>query len=63
MYGSDWPVCDLAGGLTAVWDTLDAVLAGLDAGDRDAMLAGTARRVYGLPDAPPATLDTLPEAT
>jgi L-fuconolactonase len=49
MYGSDWPICDLAGGLTAVWERLDAVLAGLGAAGRDAILGGTARRIYRLP--------------
>jgi L-fuconolactonase len=57
MYGSDWPICDLAGGLPAIWETLDVVLPGLDANDREAILGDTARRVYRLPT---NTLDTTP---
>jgi L-fuconolactonase len=65
MYGSDWPVCELAGGLAAGWGTLDAVLAGLDAADRDALLAGTARRIYRLPipTLDTTTLDTTTDTT
>jgi L-fuconolactonase len=48
MFGSDWPVIVTAGGPDrALSPMLDAV-AGLSAAERDAILGGTARRVYGI---------------
>lgn len=47
MWGSDWPVCRMAGGFDAWWDATGALLAGLSAGEQDAILGGTAARVYG----------------
>ncbi len=46
MYGGDWPISELAGGYARTWDALTQVLAPLSAGERDAVLEGTARRVY-----------------
>jgi L-fuconolactonase len=48
LWGSDWPVVELAGGYDR-WraSSLD-LLAALDAEDREAVLGGTAARVYGL---------------
>jgi len=49
MWGSDWPVVDLAGGYAAWWEATGRLLpAGLSAEDRAAILGGTATRFYGL---------------
>jgi L-fuconolactonase len=48
MWGSDWPVVDLAGGY-ARWRTASvALLEGLGAAARERVLGGTAMEVYGL---------------
>jgi L-fuconolactonase len=52
MFGSDWPVCLLAGSYAQVVGALDQVLGELDGRTREQIMAGTARRVYGLPDPP-----------
>lgn len=49
MYGGDWPVSLIAGGYARVWAGIDELLGGLDAVDRDLILAGTARSFYSLP--------------
>lgn len=48
MFGSDWPVCRLAATYTEVVETALALLDGLADAERDAILATTAERVYGL---------------
>ncbi len=48
LYGSDWPVCELAGGYPAMWKVTAELLAPLAVADRGAVLGGTARRVYRL---------------
>ena len=48
MYGSDWPVCNLAASYRAVLDLAESALAGLSTSERDEVFAGTARRVYGI---------------
>jgi L-fuconolactonase len=48
MWGSDWPVVELAGGYRRWRATTLALLASLGADDRDAILGGTARRFYAL---------------
>lgn len=48
MFGSDWPVCRLAASYTEVVETALLLLDGLTDGERDAVLATTAERVYGL---------------
>jgi L-fuconolactonase len=45
MFGSDWPVCTLAASYAEVLELARSVLS---AAERDAVLAGTARRVYRL---------------
>ena len=50
MYGGDWPVSLIAGGYARVWSGIDELLGGLDAADRDLILAGTARSFYSLPE-------------
>jgi L-fuconolactonase len=49
MFGSDWPVSELAGGYARTWAELSRVLGELPAADREEILAGTARRYYRLP--------------
>ncbi|MFE9204107.1 amidohydrolase family protein [Micromonospora sp. NPDC007230] len=49
MFGSDWPVCELAGCYRDVLALTDELLAGCTAIERAAVLGGTARRVYALP--------------
>ncbi|HEU5474894.1 MAG TPA: amidohydrolase family protein [Actinophytocola sp.] len=46
MFGSDWPVCELAGGYRAVRALTAELLAGASAAERAAVLGGTATRVY-----------------
>jgi L-fuconolactonase len=48
LFGSDWPVSELAGGYQKVWKELSAVFDTLSGDERDAILGGTARRCYGL---------------
>ena len=47
MYGSDWPVCLLAASYPRQKSAVDEFLAGLcDAGERTAIMGGTAQRFY-----------------
>ncbi len=46
MFGSDWPVCLLAGDYASVWRETNIALAGLNEPERRAILGGTAQRVY-----------------
>ncbi len=48
MFGSDWPVCILAGDYNQVWTETNKAISGFSASEREAMLGGTATRVYGL---------------
>lgn len=48
MYGSDWPVCLLAGTYGQVFSAADALTAHLTAAERAFVFGGTAERVYGL---------------
>jgi L-fuconolactonase len=48
MWGSDWPVVNLAGGYSRWRAATDRLLAELSPGERAAVQAGTARRFYGL---------------
>lgn len=48
MFGSDWPVAELGGGYQPVAGTLLELIGELPAGERDAILAGTASDFYGL---------------
>ncbi|HEY8982274.1 MAG TPA: amidohydrolase family protein [Streptomyces sp.] len=49
MFGSDWPVANLAGGWNRWADTVDQLLTGWSDGDVHAFLAGTASTFYRLP--------------
>jgi L-fuconolactonase len=51
MWGSDWPVVELAGGYGRWRTATDDLLRGLDAAARDAILGATAWSFYGLGDA------------
>ncbi|PWV95841.1 L-fuconolactonase [Paenibacillus cellulosilyticus] len=48
MFGSDWPVANLAGGYERVWEATNEVLAGLSERERAAVLGGTAKAFYKL---------------
>ena len=48
MFGSDWPVCELAGTYREVYDATFDALGPLSPGDRAAIFGGTAARFYGL---------------
>ena len=54
MWGSDWPVVDLAGGYSRWYESAHAVFAGLHAGERRALFGATAAEFYGLSWTPPA---------
>ncbi len=47
-FGSDWPVCTLAGSYAEVAAAAEELTAALTPDERDAVFGGTARRVYGL---------------
>lgn len=49
MLGSDWPVCTVAGEYATSISLYDKEIAALSPSERDAVLAGTAARVYRLP--------------
>jgi L-fuconolactonase len=46
MYGSDWPVCELAGGYERVHAALRDALGTLSNDDSFEIFEGTARRFY-----------------
>lgn len=46
MWGSDWPVCLLAGSYARVFEALRECLAGLDEADLEQVMGGNARRFY-----------------
>lgn len=48
MFGSDWPVCLMAGDYDRVWEETLRALDGAPKAARDAVLGGTAAAVYGL---------------
>lgn len=48
MFGSDWPVCLMAGDYKRVWEVANQNLAGLAPNERFEVLGGTATRVYSL---------------
>jgi L-fucono-1,5-lactonase len=56
LFGSDWPVCLLAGSYAEVVEAAEEALdqAGLDAAEREAVFGANARRVYRLPPGPHA---------
>ena len=48
MWGSDWPVVNLAGSYQRWFAATKALLAGLTPQERNAIMGGTARKFYGL---------------
>ena len=48
MFGSDWPVCELAGSYQRVYEALGEALGPISAADRAAIFGGTAAKFYGL---------------
>ena len=48
LWGSDWPVLELAAPYRDWWDDTQTVLEGLSSYERAAVLGGNARRVYGV---------------
>jgi L-fuconolactonase len=48
MFGSDWPVCILAGDYARVWQETNRALEGRSPAEIEAILGGTAARVYGI---------------
>jgi L-fuconolactonase len=48
MFGSDWPVCLLAGDYAKVWDETNRAIEGRDQAEIDAILGGTAARLYNI---------------
>ena len=48
MFGTDWPVCTLAGTYQQVVDALNDALGPISDAERDAIFGGTATRFYGL---------------
>ncbi len=48
LFGSDWPVCTLAGQYADVYALAEQAVAALAPAERDAVLGGNAARVYGL---------------
>ena len=48
MFGSDWPVCELAGTYQQVIDALNEVLGEISQAERQAIFGGTASKFYGL---------------
>ena len=46
MFGSDWPVCELAGSYRHVYEALVDALGPLNPSEWDLIFGGTARRFY-----------------
>src|SRR5256885_2168309 len=53
MFGSDWPVCLLAGEYRAVKNSIEAYAQHLWQADRDLIFGGVAAQFYGLKDVAP----------
>jgi predicted TIM-barrel fold metal-dependent hydrolase len=48
FFGSDWPVCDLAGGLGPWLTAINALLGGVSIADRQKLFVSNAARIYRL---------------
>jgi L-fuconolactonase len=48
LFGSDWPVCELAAGYEAVFNALHRALGPISADEQAEIFGGTAARVYGI---------------
>lgn len=52
MFGSDWPICDLAGGFPKVWREYNRIFDTLAPPDRALLLGGTAAEFYRIEEEP-----------
>jgi L-fuconolactonase len=48
LFGTDWPVCELAASYGRVVETAQELTAGLSESERNAVFGANAQRVYGL---------------
>ena len=48
MFGSDWPVCYLAGDYQRVWDAMPKIISGLSKNDHQNIFGGNAIKFYRL---------------
>ena len=48
MFGSDWPVCEVAASYSEVAEAARTLLSGLSGAEQDAVFGGNAIRIYGL---------------
>jgi L-fuconolactonase len=48
MYGSDWPVCELASSYRRVFEAMQEITRSLTAAERESIFSGTATKFYGL---------------
>lgn len=48
MYGGDWPMTIPTGGYQPTWEVMSALIGELSSTEQDAILGGTAARVYGI---------------
>jgi L-fuconolactonase len=46
MFGSDWPVCTLAGDYAKVWEETNLALSDHSQREIDEIMGGTAQRIY-----------------
>ncbi|KQZ28383.1 hypothetical protein ASD50_19670 [Mesorhizobium sp. Root552] len=46
VWGSDWPVCNLGGGLSAWVAATHALIEGASRHERDSLLSGNAQRIW-----------------
>mgnify|MGYP001304282816 CR=1 FL=1 len=59
LFGSDWPVCDLAGGYEQWLRAADALLTGVSSADRTKFFVSNAVRIYRLPKPGPVPLTSV----
>ncbi|MFO0913877.1 MAG: amidohydrolase family protein [Pirellulales bacterium] len=57
MYGSDWPVCCLAGSYSDVHQAVAELISGLSPSEQERIWSGTAREFYGLDPSPVPSAD------
>jgi len=48
LYGTDWPLTDLAGGQRRWFDAVRRLIGGLGTNEQEGILGGNARRIYGV---------------
>jgi L-fuconolactonase len=52
MFGTDWPVCQLAGEYQSVFDVVHSYMSSLSDAERAAVMGGTAAKFYGVAKRP-----------